>query len=130
MKLSIGASFLLLLLLGCSSTPPAISHGGTHEVDIQRDLDAAKSRGDLRFIGVQGNRGELLIPGVPDFQEKYANRYRVKVIAGTSGVSLSQEDEDFKEAAWRYAEQYNGQLLQYIAAKEQQSSLNPAATRP
>lgn len=133
MKLGMVVGILAMCLLGCANrqkvTASAGAHASSREVDVPRDFEAAKGRGDLRFIGVQGIRGELLIPGVPDFQEKYATRYRVKVIAGTRGVSDTAAAQAFNDAAWQYGEQYNALLRQAITAQEMAAAAG-TTTRP
>ena len=46
------------------------------------DINAAISKNDFRFVAVMGYA--MSVPGVPEYQEKYAAKYGVRVIENTS----------------------------------------------
>ena len=76
---------------------------------MDAEVDAAVSTGDLRFVGVMGIG--LIVPGVPDYHEKYAAKYGVRVIENTSDAIESKEHGRLQEVAYEYAEKYNRRLI-------------------
>jgi hypothetical protein len=74
-------------------------------------LQRAVGRHGLRFVGVAGYA--LDVPGVADYQTRYWKTNGVKVIAKTSDVG----DFAFNEAARKYAQRYNAQLLKYLSTQ-------------
>jgi len=114
-------STFLLLAVALALTV-AVSHGCSSKggeyaqqikvlesADVAADVKNAVSKGDLRFVGVMGVG--LLVPGVPDYQEKYAARYGVRVIENTSDAIENEEHRRLQDVAYHYAEKYNSLLI-------------------
>jgi hypothetical protein len=70
----------------------------------------------MRFLGINGY--SVIVPGISNFDETYANSFGVKVIAGTSDV-LDPGRARLQEAAKRYAKAYNQLLARRIASLPQ-----------
>jgi len=116
-RLNTAGLFLLPLILsvaalqGCSEKTAKYADQirALESADVAAEVEAAVSKGDLRFVGVMGFG--LLVPGVPDYQEKYAARYGVRVIENTSDAIENEEHRRLQDAAYRYAEKYNSLLI-------------------
>jgi len=83
--------------------------------NVTAEVEDAVSKGDLRFVGVMGVG--LIVPGVPDYYEKYAAKYEVRVIENTSDAIESEEHRRLQEVAYRYAEEYNRLLITRLPKK-------------
>ena len=83
----------------------------------QDDFNESIKRGDYRFVGVMGFA--LIIPGVPDYDEKYEKSNSVKIIEGTTDSyedSVALRIAVFKN---EYATSYNKLLLEYLSKDEE-----------
>jgi hypothetical protein len=101
-------------LAGCSKTSGKYADQirSLQAADVSAEVAAAVSKGDFRFVGVMGLA--LAVPGVPDYQDKYAAKYGVRVIEHTSDAIESSEHAQLQEVARTYAERYNKLLLTRI----------------
>ena len=80
--------------------------------DVEGEVRDAVTKGDNRFVGVMGVG--MIVPGVPNYHQRYAARYGVQVIPGTSDIVESDAHWRFLQAATAYAERYNLALLKKL----------------
>lgn len=83
------------------------------DTDPVADALEAIKQGDLRFLAVRGYT--VIVPGVPDFQEKYAPKYTCRIIEGTSDAFSSSAERDVQLQVRDYAKKYNLTLLKHLA---------------
>jgi hypothetical protein len=83
--------------------------------DPAADLAEALRMSDLRFLGLGGYSRDV-VPGVPDFEERY-KRFGMKMIPGTGDVYLNAQHERLQQVARNYAKRYNTLLLEYMRTK-------------
>ena len=78
----------------------------------QNDFNESIKREDYRFIGVMGY--DMIVPGVPDYYEKYSQSCSVKIIKGTTD---DYDSVSIKNAVFfrEYARNYNNLLLKYLS---------------
>lgn len=96
------------------------------KANISEDLGLAIKHNDYRFIGISGN--SYLLPGLEGYiknekgvkgwghlkkYEKYINKYKFKIIEGTSDA-INSNAPPLQSAAYDYAIQYNKLLLTYF----------------
>ena len=77
--------------------------------DVRKAIDA----GDLRFLAVRGYT--VLVPGVPNFEERFAGKYSYRVIEGTSDTVSGPADRELQMQVREYAKRYNQTLLGYLS---------------
>ena len=120
----VGCVAVLVWLAGCDRNGPSMGggrSGGSKSAavyaaqadrlataDVAADVQAAMATGDDRFVAVMGVG--LMVPGVPDYHENYADR-GVRMIENTSDIIENEEHLRLQLVAGRYAEQYNQLLL-------------------
>jgi hypothetical protein len=80
--------------------------------DPVTDFAAAKRKGDRRFLAMIGYA--KTVPGVPDYDTKYAKYAGTKIIPGTTDAILSKEQEKILDAVKEYAERYNKLVLDEV----------------
>ena len=80
--------------------------------DVASEVRDAVAKGDCRFVGVMGFG--MAVPGVPDYHERYADRYGVRIIPNTTDAIENDAHHRLQRAAWSYAERYNAALLQKL----------------
>lgn len=112
------------MLAGCASDSPeqhstrasildspeeVLSLRWLDSADLQRDLTAALTRDDTRFIGVYG-----YAPFTPGVERSVASRYGIRYLQGTSDAIQNHEHFRLNQLASSYAEQYNKLLLQRL----------------
>jgi hypothetical protein len=73
------------------------------------DFAAAKKKGDRRFLAIMGYA--KTVPGVPEYDKKYAKYVGTKLIPGTTDAVLNEEHRKILDAVQRYAERYNKLVL-------------------
>lgn len=73
--------------------------------DPAEDFAAAKRNGDRRFLAIMGYA--KTVPGVPDYDKKYAKYLDAKMIPGTTDAILTREQGKVLDAVQSYAERYN-----------------------
>jgi hypothetical protein len=76
-----------------------------------KDFAAAKQNGDLRLLAVMGYA--RVVPGVPEYDKKYAKYIGVKVIPGTTDAITSPEQGRILDAVDSYAVKYNRLVIAY-----------------
>jgi hypothetical protein len=120
---SIFVSLLALVLLSaCRTSPPdeADDHSPVTyrrlewltDADPARDLGAAWTRNDRRFIGVYGFTAYT--PGVPESASKLVAEHGVRYIEGTSDAIESSAHQHAVLRATEYAQRYNELLLERL----------------
>lgn len=77
--------------------------------DVTADVSSAVSKKDFRFVGVMGFA--MIVPGVPDYAQKYSDKYGVRLIENTSDCIEGPQHEELQRVAREYAEKYNRILL-------------------
>lgn len=99
---------------GCSKSPGKYADQirSLQSADVSAEVAAAVSKGNFRFVGVMGFA--LTVPGVPDYETKYATQYGLRVIEHTSDAIESPEHAQLQRVAHDYAERYNKLLLSRI----------------
>lgn len=80
--------------------------------DPEKDFRGAISEEDCRFAGVM--EFSLIVPNVPDYEEKYSKTNGVKIIEGTGDDFSKMEEISFQKYAIEYAGKYNTFLLKYM----------------
>ena len=89
----------------------------TENADFQSDFNKSIEQGDYRFVGIMAF--SLVVPGVPDFDEKFSKSYGIKIIEGTTDSvedSVALRIAIFKN---EYATSYNKLLLEYLSKDEE-----------
>jgi hypothetical protein len=81
--------------------------------DPVSDFATAKAKGDVAFLGMKGYA--ITVPGVPDYDEKYAKFAGVKVIRGTTDAIKTDGQRRIQDAVQNYAERYNHLVLDYLS---------------
>jgi len=109
-------------LAGCSTAAekppsnPAVKQSAILDKYLDADpvADARKAikEGDLQFLAIRGYT--ILVPGVPDFREKYAANYTYRIIEGTSDTISSSADRAIQLQVRDYAKKYNQTLLSHV----------------
>jgi hypothetical protein len=87
----------------------------SEKADYLDDLNKSINTGDLRFVGLMGFA--LIVPGVPDYHERYKNSNGVKIIEGTSdSYDLLDDPKAMEKVEFykNYAREYNLLLLEYL----------------
>jgi hypothetical protein len=103
------------LTLACSLHAQVTSVRQIEGADPQRDFKAAIARGDFRFVAVNGFVGGV----VPGTDQSGTDRALIaahgkRTIQGTSDYM----DARLHQLAWKYAETYNGLLLEHLRKKQ------------
>lgn len=80
--------------------------------DPAADALKAYQKDDLRFLAVRGYT--VIVPGIPDFQEKFASKYTYRVIEGTSDALSGPADRKLQLGVRDYAKKYNQALLSHV----------------
>ena len=83
--------------------------------DPVEDARKALGKGDIQFLAVYGFTN--YVPGVPDFSEKYSQKYTFFIIEGTSDAFHSPSDMALQLQVTDYAKKYNQTLLSHIEGK-------------
>ena len=82
--------------------------------DVDAEVCSAVAGGDYRFVGMVSEQ-RLGVPGVWDYQERYAGTYGVRIIFRTRTDLIESESHGrFLDAASAYAHKYNLALLQKL----------------
>jgi hypothetical protein len=84
--------------------------------DPVKDFAAAKAKGDIRFLAMMGYA--RFVPGVPDYDQKYAKVVGVKIIPGTTDAIKSDEQRRLQDAVQSYAERYNKLVVEYLSKRK------------
>jgi hypothetical protein len=84
------------------------------------DLQTALSKRDMRFLAVRGFT--LTVPGVDDYQTKYASRYPNRILEGTSEFVGDERGLRLQARARQYAAAYNTLLLKHILQEDSAGS--------
>jgi hypothetical protein len=77
--------------------------------DVRKAIDA----GDFRFLAVRGYT--VLVPGVPNFEERFAGKYSYRIIEGTSDTVAGPADRELQMQVRDYAKRYNQTLLGHLS---------------
>jgi hypothetical protein len=96
----------------------------TSSVELRRLKDAnpaddakeAIHRNDLRFLAVRGYT--ITVPGINDYQERFATKYKYRIIEGTSDAVRNDEDRKLQNSAVEYAKAYNLVIRDYLAKQK------------
>lgn len=107
-----GMYLLVVLTLGCSSEKPLLETklDELYHADPVADVHQAINAKDYRLLGVYNYSAF-----VPHAQKSCLDFKRdVKMIKGTSDVSMSYKESQFNSLATLYAERYNFHMMLYL----------------
>lgn len=109
-------------LAGCSTaaeqaaSKPKVTNSGNLakylDADPVADALEAIKQGDLHFLAVRGYT--VIVPGVPDFQQKYVPKYTYQIIEGTSDTFSNSAEREVQLQVRDYAKKYNLTLLKHL----------------
>jgi hypothetical protein len=81
-----------------------------NRADVVTAVDVALKKGDRRLLGVMGYA--LVVPGVPrDEEVTLREKHGVRILEHTSDARHGEDHAAWNDAAARYAERYNRELL-------------------
>jgi len=113
---------ICLALVGCESLPHKSPSSTTAKPNARLNkylhanpvADAQKSirKRDIQFLAIRGFA--VIVPGVPNYQEKYRRSYSYCIIEGTSDVVSSPAELAVQRGVRDYAEKYNQTLLSHL----------------
>jgi hypothetical protein len=82
----------------------------------ETDFKLAKQKGEIYFWAMMGYA--KVVPGVPEYDRKYAGRVKTKIIPGTTDAITSAEQDKLLDAVKLYAGKYNALVLDYLEHRD------------
>jgi hypothetical protein len=76
------------------------------------DANEAIRRNDLRFLAVRGYA--VTVPGIDDYHERFAEKYKYRIIEGTTDTPKDNEGFKLQDRASEYAKSYNRVIRDYL----------------
>src|SRR5205823_8479137 len=80
--------------------------------DPAEDFAAAEKKGDITLFAIMGYA--KVVPGVPEYDKKYAKYIGTKLIPGTTDAITSREQGKVLDDVQTYAEKYNKLVIAYF----------------
>ncbi len=105
---------LFCFSVACSSSTEVEALESFLKTPVESRFKASQSKSNQKFLGV--NQYTLVVPGVPEYQERYSQSYEVLAIPGTTDLPHSEKHAKLNAKANEYAAAYNQLLVQRLEA--------------
>jgi hypothetical protein len=80
------------------------------------DANEAIRQNDLRFLAVRGYT--ITVPGIDDYPEQFAEKYKYRIIEGTTDTPKNNEEFKLQDKAVKYAKAYNIVIREYLTKQK------------
>ena len=95
-----------------------------NSIELRRLIDASPTddakeairRNDLRFLAARGYA--LTVPGIDDYHERFSEKYKYRIIEGTTDTPKDNEGFRLQDRAIEYAKSYNLVIRDYLAKQK------------